>query len=81
MRFPGVTEPVQARYLADAVELIRTRHPYVAAMFWFTARDRTDSNLRENRFGLLRRDLSERPAFAILRRTLERWAEMGWPSR
>jgi hypothetical protein len=80
-RYPGVTQAEQADYLGRALELVQRRYPYVQAMFWFTARDRIDSNARENGFGLLRHDLTARPALGALARTTARWRSQQLPAR
>lgn len=64
----GVSEAVQARYLAQAVSQIRTMYPYVTEAFWYCMRDRDDSTPYENDFGLLQVDGSAKPAFPALQR-------------
>ncbi|MGH2996173.1 MAG: glycosyl hydrolase, partial [Gaiellaceae bacterium] len=66
----GVTEAQQADFLARAVRLTQERYEPVTHMFWYTERDRTQGNLHWNNFGLLRTDLSEKPAYATLRQLL-----------
>lgn len=56
-----VSENTQAAYLARSFLLARSR-PNIKGMWWFDLADRGDK-----RFGLLRQDLSEKPAYAMLR--------------
>jgi hypothetical protein len=62
----GVNEATQATYLAQALQLIEQNFPFVTHAFWFSLRDRDDSTPLENAYGLLRPDLSEKPAYAAL---------------
>jgi len=63
----GVTESTQADYLVRTLDLLRSRFPQVSHVFWYAARDRVDSDLHTNGYGLLRYDLEEKPAAAALR--------------
>ncbi|MHA3701548.1 cellulase family glycosylhydrolase [Jatrophihabitans sp. YIM 134969] len=65
--YDGVTPAVQAQYLLQSVRMIARRYPQVTHAFWFTTRDRDDSSVYENGFGVL--DLSGRPkpAYGALR--------------
>lgn len=67
----GVTAQQQADYLVDALELIRTEHPYVTHAFWYTARDRDDSNIQVNNYGLMTVDLAAKPALEAVRDYLD----------
>jgi polysaccharide biosynthesis protein PslG len=70
----GVTKARQAAYLERAIRMIRDSYPYVRKLFWYTARNRVDSNVHNNNFGLLEYDLSKKPAYRALKRLLERSA-------
>jgi beta-glucosidase/6-phospho-beta-glucosidase/beta-galactosidase len=63
----GVSEAVQAQYLTSAFSFVNARSTYLKAAFWYSLRDLTDADSGpESRFGLLRRDFSQKPAFASL---------------
>jgi GH35 family endo-1,4-beta-xylanase len=66
----GVTEEQQADYLERALELAGSRYPYVTHMFWYMERDVSYWNAHEDSFGLLRNDLSHKPAFEAVRSIL-----------
>jgi len=58
-----VTPRRQARYLGQAVDLVRNRYPYVGPIIWYRDLDgRTDSY--QDGFGLLHPDLTPKPALA-----------------
>ncbi len=61
----GVSLQLQARYLVRALEYIK-RYPYVTQTFWYAERNRTDSNVQANNYGLLYRDLTPKPAYHAL---------------
>jgi polysaccharide biosynthesis protein PslG len=61
----GVTEAQQAKYLTDAVAVLRT-FPQVDALFWYNSNDSQISGPHVGRFGLLREDGSPRPALDAL---------------
>ena len=62
----GVTPQQQADYLVRAVELARVAYPYVDHLFWYNARDRSDTDLHSNSYGVMRTDLSPKPALTAL---------------
>ncbi|GAB2976420.1 hypothetical protein [Nocardioides montaniterrae] len=62
----GVTPQVQARYLEQAVALVRQRYRYVGPIFWYRDVDGTDSNAWGNGLGLFWRSLTPKPALAAL---------------
>ena len=66
----GVTEAVQASYIGRAYTLIRARFPYVERAFWYKDASRPGEDAHESGYGLLRADLSPRPAY---------WALAGLP--
>lgn len=59
----GVTEQEQADHLVETLRLIREDYPWVTHAFWYAAVDRTDDDAHLARFGLLRPDLEEKPAY------------------
>ncbi len=61
----GVTEAEQAANLRLAYHCLAD-YPYVSAGLWFSMRDAGAGDTELNRYGLLRSDLSRRPAFAAL---------------
>lgn len=63
----GVTQEEQADYLIRTFDLVRRSYPFVTSVFWYNERDTISGNLREDNFGLLRRDHSEKPVYAVLR--------------
>jgi hypothetical protein len=68
----GVSEEQQANYLVRTAKLAQTHFPYVREMFWYNERNRADSNAVENNFGLLTRDLAEKPVYTALKTFLTR---------
>ncbi|WP_409484486.1 glycosyl hydrolase [Arsenicicoccus dermatophilus] len=65
--YDGVDEKLQAYFLRDAAILVHDNYPQVTHMFWYDMRDRTDSNVYENNFGLLRADGAPKPAYWSLK--------------
>jgi hypothetical protein len=63
----GVSEAQQAEYAVRALELVRTRFPYVRNVFWYNDRDRGSGHAREDAFGILHRDLSPKPVYDSLK--------------
>lgn len=62
----SVDEVTQAAYLARSFFLARTL-PNIRGMWWYNFRnDGTDPNEREHNFGLVRQNLSKKPAFDVL---------------
>ena len=68
----GVTEKIQGTYITHALRLVGRKYPYVTKVFVYNDVDRTDNNVQENNFGLLRTNLDEKPAFRMLSRYLKR---------
>lgn len=62
----SVTPRTQARYLRQAVDLIRTRYPYVAAIIWYSDVDGPTDSYQDG-FGLMRPDLTPKPALDAFR--------------
>ncbi|XAS76278.1 cellulase family glycosylhydrolase [Dermatophilaceae bacterium Sec6.4] len=63
----GVSEQTQAAYLTQAVEITARKYPYVKAMFWFRDSDQSTGNAHEDHFGLLRKNLTPKPALAAMK--------------
>ena len=62
-----VTEQVQAQFVTDAYNLVKT-YPWAGPLFWYSYRDNgTSQNTIENFFGLVRNDFSPKPAFDAYR--------------
>lgn len=61
-----VSPAVQARYLREAVALIRDRYPSVGPIIWYRDVDGPTRAYADG-FGLLHADLTPKPAFAALR--------------
>ncbi len=62
----GVSEATQATYLSQTATLVRQQMPYVTNMYWYNERDLTTGGIQDGNYGLLRRDLSAKPALAAL---------------
>jgi plastocyanin len=60
----GVTQEQQADYLVRSLVYLGANRPYVTKVFWYNERNRATGHAHEDGFGLLNRDLSEKPAFA-----------------
>jgi hypothetical protein len=67
----GVSESDQAEYLVRALDLIGREYPYVSHAFWYNDRNKSVGNPKEDNAGLLRRDLSEKPAYQALKAALD----------
>ena len=65
-----MTPEVQAEYLVRAITLIRARYPYVERAYWYKDCSRRGDEVHEAGYGLLRADLSPRPAYAALKALL-----------
>lgn len=61
----GVSEARQAAYVGRTLRLVRERYRYVRTLFFYTERDDERATWL-GRLGLLRRDLTPKPAFAAL---------------
>ncbi|WP_277960634.1 hypothetical protein [Pseudomonas sp. RIT-To-2] len=63
----GVDEPTQAKFLARAYFLAKTR-PNIKGMWWYDlVDDGVDPDEREHHFGLLRPGLEPKPAYRVLK--------------
>jgi polysaccharide biosynthesis protein PslG len=59
----GVTREQQADYLVRSLVYLGANRPYVTKVFWYNERNRATGHPHEDGFGLLTRDLSEKPAY------------------
>lgn len=66
----GVTPVEQAAYLTRAFELIGARYPYVERAFWYKDAARSEDDEVQAGYGLLKADLSPRPAYLALKALL-----------
>lgn len=62
----GVTEQQQADYLPRTFELLKS-YPYVTNAFWYVERNEETGDVHLDNYGLLRRDLSEKPVYGAMR--------------
>ncbi|MEZ0579076.1 cellulase family glycosylhydrolase [Nocardioides sp. MH1] len=63
----AVSPQRQARFLREAVELIRNRYPYVGPIIWYRDVDGPTDDYQDG-FGLLHPDLSPKPAMCAFER-------------
>jgi polysaccharide biosynthesis protein PslG len=63
----GVTPGQQADYTIRAIRLIRSSFPYVTNMIVYNERNRATGDPQLDNYGILGRDLSEKPVYAALR--------------
>lgn len=64
----GVTEDAQAAYLTTTLRIVKDEYPRVDRVYWYNLRDRgSEASVQNGNYGLLRRDLSEKPALIHLR--------------
>jgi hypothetical protein len=63
----GVTQQQQADYTVRAIQLVRSRYPYVTNMFLYNERNRATGDVQLDNYGILHRDLSAKPVYAALR--------------
>ncbi len=61
-----ITEGTQAEFLKGSVTLVR-QWPWIAKWFWYNERNKTTGGYYEDNFGLVRSDLTDKPALAALR--------------
>ena len=62
----GVSETTQATYLTETARLIHSQLPYVTRLYWYTEKDTTTGDIQYNNYGLLRQDLTPKPALYAL---------------
>jgi hypothetical protein len=63
----GVTDQQQADYLVRAIALTRSAYPYVTNFFIYNEMDSSSGSYHNDNYGLLRQDLSPKPAYHALR--------------
>jgi polysaccharide biosynthesis protein PslG len=63
----GVSPQQQADYTVRAIRLVRSRFPYVTNMLLYNERNRATGDVHLDNYGMLHRDLSEKPVYAALR--------------
>ena len=69
------SEADQARFIADGFGMIRSDFPYVDGAVAYELRDSREGDCSECRFGLLRRDLSPKPAWSAFETALTPYFE------
>lgn len=62
----GVTEAVQAQYLLEMQSHL-SKFPNVEASFWYTERNTASGDVHEDNFGLMKADLSLKPAYYAMK--------------
>lgn len=67
----GVSEDQQGDYLVRAVKYASTHYPWVENIFWYAERNQIGVDIQNANYGLLRYDLSEKPAYRALRSLLK----------
>ncbi len=67
----GVTEQQQADYTVEALRILQRDHPYVTKTFIYNAREKDSSDLHQNGFGIIRRDLTPKPVYWALKAWIE----------
>jgi aryl-phospho-beta-D-glucosidase BglC (GH1 family) len=63
----GVTEAQQGDYLIRTLRWIATNAPYVTNTFWYNDLDTQAGSLQYDNYGLLRTNLSPKPAYSALK--------------
>jgi hypothetical protein len=63
----GVTESQQADYFMRSLRWIAQNAPYVTKVFWYNERNQVSGDYHLDNYGLLRADLSEKPAYQTIR--------------
>jgi hypothetical protein len=67
----GVTPEQQGDYFTRTIQLVRRDFPYVTQLFWYDDRNDASGDLWDDNLGLLNRDLSAKPALAMLKAFLD----------
>jgi uncharacterized protein YkwD len=62
----GVSFEKQGDFFVRTIDYLADKHPYVTNIIWYNERNRESSNVQLANYGLLNRDLSPKPGFAIL---------------
>ena len=63
----GVSEARQADYLVRTLRLLKQRYPQVDHVFWYNSHDRDHGSLSARHQGLMRKNLSPKPALYALK--------------
>jgi hypothetical protein len=66
----GVSEAEQADFAIRTLDFLEKEHPYVTHVFWYNERNRDEGDAHLDNYGLLERDLTEKPVFKALREHL-----------
>ena len=68
----GVSEKVQGDYLVRTLQLVKASYPYVTNVFWYNDVNRAEPgvDMQNANYGLLRSDLTEKPAYLALQQHL-----------
>ncbi len=75
----GVSEQEQGDYLVRTIDFVAANYPYVTNVFWYNDRDRGTSTAQIDNYGLLRHDLTPKPAYHALRQRLATGGEPSAP--
>ena len=63
----GVSATTQAQYLMRMLRHVQASYPYVSHVYWYTERNQATGDPHQDNFGLMRRDLTPKPAYYALR--------------
>lgn len=62
----GVTERQQADYLVRTLRMVAADMPFVTNVFWYNERNRVGSSIQNDNYGLMRHDLTPKPALVAV---------------
>ena len=62
----GVSAEKQGEFAVRAIEYVKATYPYVKTMIYYNERNKDTGDLHEDNFGMLKRDLSEKPMYRAL---------------
>lgn len=66
----GVTPREQGKYLVRTLKFVGRKYPYVTKVFWYNERNQDSGNVQLDNYGLLRHNLSPKPAYKAMKRFL-----------
>ncbi|HWL66684.1 MAG TPA: family 1 glycosylhydrolase [Actinomycetota bacterium] len=66
----GVSAKVQGKYLVRTLKFVAREYPYVKKVFWYNERNRKTGDKHLDNYGLLKRDLTPKPAYRAMKRFL-----------
>ncbi len=66
----GVTAAQQGDFMLRAIEFVKGNYPYVTHMFWYNERNRATGDVHLDNYGLMKRDLTPKPGYQVLREYL-----------